>query len=82
MRRVLIVDLDVHQGDGTGDIFRDDASVFTFSMHCGANFPFRKCAGDLDVDLPVGAGDEEYLHCLQAHLPALLRPRGAGPRDV
>ena len=53
-RRVLIVDLDVHQGDGTAAILVGDQEIFTFSMHCGANFPFHKQTSDLDVDLPVG----------------------------
>ncbi|MEX1019724.1 MAG: histone deacetylase [Litorilinea sp.] len=71
-RRILIVDLDVHQGDGTAAIFRDEPQITTFSMHCGANFPFRKHAGDLDVDLPVGMEDADYLATLARHLPDLL----------
>ena len=71
-RRVLIVDLDVHQGDGTASIFAGDPTVFTFSLHCGANFPFRKCAGDLDVALPVGGQDAAYLDALANVLPELL----------
>ncbi|MCB0051743.1 MAG: histone deacetylase, partial [Caldilinea sp.] len=71
-RRVLIVDLDVHQGDGTASILRDDADLVTFSVHCDANFPFRKEASDLDVALPVGADDTTYLAALAAHLPDLL----------
>lgn len=70
--RLLIVDLDVHQGDGTAAIFADDPSVFTFSIHCGKNFPFRKYPGDLDVPLAVGTGDGAYLHALAVHLPGLL----------
>lgn len=70
--RILIVDLDVHQGDGTAAIFAGDPSVFTFSMHCGANFPYRKQTSDLDVELPVGMGDEEYLCRLHGILPDLL----------
>jgi hypothetical protein len=62
--RVLVVDLDVHQGNGTAAIFRDDPTVFTFSMHGGRNFPFRKEASDLDVDLPDGCADEPYLQAL------------------
>jgi len=72
VRRVLIVDLDVHQGDGTASILHGDPSVFTFSMHCEANFPFRKQASDLDVGLPVGTEDDAYLAALAAHLPDLL----------
>ena len=61
VRKVLIVDLDVHQGDGTAVIFQDDSSVFTFSMHCEVNFPGTKQKSDLDVPLPVGMEDDEYL---------------------
>ncbi len=63
--RILVVDLDVHQGNGTAAIFRDDDTVFTFSMHGARNFPFRKEAGDLDVDLPDGCGDADYLAALE-----------------
>ncbi len=66
--RVLVVDLDVHQGNGTAAIFADDPTVFTFSMHGGRNFPFRKEASDLDVDLPDGCGDAPYLQALDAAL--------------
>ena len=72
VRKVLIVDLDVHQGDGTAVIFADDASVFTFSMHCEVNFPGTKQQSDLDVPLPVGMEDEAYLQTLAAYLPDLL----------
>ena len=72
VEQILIVDLDVHQGDGTASIFHGDPTVFTFSMHCGKNFPFRKWPSDLDVALPIGMTDVEYLHMLATHLPALL----------
>lgn len=72
VERVLIVDLDVHQGDGTAAIFAGDHSVFTFSVHCGKNFPFRKQPSDLDIALPVGLADVEYLALLSEHLPRLL----------
>ncbi|MEL7068834.1 MAG: histone deacetylase [Cyanobacteria bacterium J06581_3] len=72
IRTALIVDLDVHQGDGTAFIFQNDPSVFTFSMHCGVNFPGRKQQSDLDVPLPEGMEDEAYLVELRSHLPALL----------
>lgn len=72
VRRVLVVDLDVHQGDGTADILRAEPGAFTFSMHCEANFPVRKVAGDWDIGLPVGLGDEGYLDELSRALPALL----------
>jgi acetoin utilization deacetylase AcuC-like enzyme len=72
IRTALIVDLDVHQGDGTAFIFREDPSVFTFSMHCGVNFPGRKQQSDLDVSLAENTGDEEYLATLRSHLLPLL----------
>lgn len=72
VRRVLIVDLDVHQGDGTACIFRDEPGIFTFSMHCAQNFPGRKQQSDLDVELPVGMDDRAYLAILRDHLPGLL----------
>ena len=70
---VAIVDLDVHQGNGTARIFRDDASVFTLSLHGARNFPFRKEASDLDVDLPDGTGDDAYLHALERALEELAQ---------
>ena len=72
VRQVLIVDLDVHQGDGTAVIFQNDDSVFTFSMHCEVNFPGTKQTSDLDVALPVGMEDEEYLQTLAQYLADLL----------
>jgi acetoin utilization deacetylase AcuC-like enzyme len=66
--RVAVVDCDVHQGNGTAAIFRDDPSVFTFSMHGAHNYPFRKEASDLDVPLDDGMGDDEYLTRLDRHL--------------
>nr|CAD7456082.1 unnamed protein product [Timema tahoe] len=62
--RVLIVDLDVHQGDGTAVIFKDTEHVFTFSMHCEQNFPFRKQKSDLDIGVNKGTGDEQFLRIL------------------
>jgi acetoin utilization deacetylase AcuC-like enzyme len=70
--RALVVDLDVHQGDGTARIFEGDTSVFTFSMHAEKNFPHRKATSDLDIELPDGTGDEAYLEKLGEILPALL----------
>lgn len=67
-RRVVILDCDVHQGDGTAAIFADDPSVFTFSIHGARNFPFRKARSDLDIALPDGTGDEEYLATLEEGL--------------
>ncbi len=72
IRTALIVDLDVHQGDGSAFIFQHDQSVFTFSMHCGVNFPGRKQQSDLDVPLAEGMGDEDYLAVLRSHLFPLL----------
>jgi acetoin utilization deacetylase AcuC-like enzyme len=71
-QRFLVIDLDVHQGDGTAAIFAGDPSVFTFSVHCERNYPARKQAGDLDVGLPAGLGDADYLAAVAAHLPGLL----------
>lgn len=79
IRRALIVDLDVHQGDGTAAIFRGDPDVFTLSVHCGANFPVRKEPSDLDVDLAPGTGDAAYLAALA---PALESALAAGPFDI
>jgi len=71
--QVAVIDLDVHQGNGTARIFQDDASVFTLSLHGEKNFPFRKEAGDLDVGLPDGTGDSDYLDALDAALRAMDR---------
>lgn len=71
-KKILIVDLDVHQGDGTAAIFHRDASVFTFSMHCGINFPSTKQTSDLDLPLREGMEDAEYLTILTTYLPDLL----------
>jgi acetoin utilization deacetylase AcuC-like enzyme len=71
-RRIAIVDLDVHQGNGTASIFGGDESVFTFSMHGEKNFPFKKERSDLDIALPDGTADAAYLEALAAHLPAIL----------
>jgi acetoin utilization deacetylase AcuC-like enzyme len=66
--QVAIIDLDVHQGNGTAHIFRNDASVFTLSIHGEKNFPFQKETGDLDVALPDGTGDVEYMAALEQAL--------------
>ncbi|MBI3569189.1 MAG: histone deacetylase [Gemmatimonadetes bacterium] len=70
--RAAIVDLDVHQGNGTHAIFAGDDRVFTFSMHGGRNYPFRKVPGSLDVELDDGTGDDAYLDALARHLPSAL----------
>lgn len=66
--RILIVDLDVHQGNGTAEIFKNECRVFTFSMHGQKNFPFRKEVSDLDIGLEDGIADEEYLDILEMNL--------------
>jgi acetoin utilization deacetylase AcuC-like enzyme len=63
--RVLVVDCDVHQGDGTAELFADDDETFTVSLHGGANYPFKRATSDLDVDLPNGTGDAAYLAALR-----------------
>ena len=67
-RRILIVDLDVHQGNGTADIFKDDSSVFTFSMHCKSNYPAKKTRSNLDEELDDNLEDKEYLEILKKHI--------------
>lgn len=70
--RILIIDLDVHQGNGTAEIFYNEARVFTFSMHGDKNFPFRKERSDLDIPLEDGITDEQFLRQLDEALPLLL----------
>lgn len=72
IRRAAVIDLDVHQGNGTHHIFADEPLVYTFSMHGGNNYPFRKAAGDLDIELADGTGDDEFLARLDASLPRVL----------
>lgn len=71
-KKILVVDLDVHQGNGTAVIFQDDTSVFTFSMHGAGNYPFKKEDSDLDIALPNGTGDQKYLDILKETLPRLI----------
>ena len=73
IRRACIVDLDVHQGNGTNAVFADDDSVYTFNMHGAKNFPFHKVNGSRDEELTDGMGDDEYLSRLSAALPEVLR---------
>lgn len=75
--RVIVIDCDVHQGNGTASIFRDDTSVFTFSIHGANNYPFRKEESDLDIELGDGTGDRQYLDALQVGLGHALRAAGA-----
>src|SRR5215471_139964 len=72
IRRAAVVDLDVHQGDGTAEIFQNDPDVFTLSIHCESNFPFRKKRSRLDVALQDGVEDDEYLRQLDEALPAIF----------
>lgn len=72
VQKILIVDLDVHQGNGTAHIFQDEPRVFTFSMHGEKNYPLRKERSDLDIGLPDGTGDEVYLSILENQLPRLI----------
>jgi acetoin utilization deacetylase AcuC-like enzyme len=72
VERALVVDCDVHQGNGTAAIFADDPSVFTFSMHQQHNYPPVKPPSDLDLGLENGTGDEEYISLLDKHLPQII----------
>ena len=87
-RRALVVDCDVHQGDGTAQLFADDAETFTLSLHGARNYPFQRIPSDLDVDLATGTGDADYLAALdealdvaipRARARARLLPRGRRP---
>jgi acetoin utilization deacetylase AcuC-like enzyme len=77
--RVWVIDLDVHQGNGTAAIFRDDPTVFTLSIHGEKNFPFRKESSDLDVDLPDGCTDSPYLAALKSALASSWQRQAEGP---
>jgi acetoin utilization deacetylase AcuC-like enzyme len=72
MQRMAIIDCDVHQGNGTAAIFADEPDVFSFSIHGMNNYPLRKVPGSLDIALPDGTGDEEYLHALQPAVSRIL----------
>lgn len=71
-KKILIVDLDVHQGNGTAEIFQENPNVFTFSMHGKSNYPFKKEQSDLDIDLEDGTEDEIYLSILKETFPKLI----------
>ncbi len=77
--RVLVIDLDVHQGNGTAAIFADDPTVFTLSLHGAKNFPARKERSDLDIELPDGCGDDEYLAALEAALAQVGQRHATDP---
>jgi acetoin utilization deacetylase AcuC-like enzyme len=72
IERAAVIDLDVHQGNGTAAIFEGDDAVFTFSMHGERNYPLAKMRSSLDVPLKDGTGDAEYLDTLRQHLPTVL----------
>jgi acetoin utilization deacetylase AcuC-like enzyme len=72
IRRAAVIDLDVHQGNGTAAIFREDPTVFTFSIHEESNYPAIKPPSDLDIGLDTGARGPEYLAALEVHVPAIL----------
>jgi acetoin utilization deacetylase AcuC-like enzyme len=72
VQRLMIIDLDVHQGDATASIFRDEPRVFTLSVHCGSNFPLRKQQSDVDLALGDGLGDDAYLESIGDLIPTLL----------
>lgn len=71
-KKILIIDLDVHQGNGTAKIFENNSAVFTFSMHGQHNYPFHKETSDLDIPLPDGTDNTAYLNILSGTLPKLL----------
>ncbi len=73
VKNILIVDLDVHQGNGTAEIFESDDTVFTFSMHGANNYPFKKEKSDLDIELPDQIDDTLYLKTLKQTLPELIK---------
>ncbi|MGW8267034.1 MAG: histone deacetylase family protein, partial [Longimicrobiales bacterium] len=78
VERVAVVDLDVHHGNGTAAIFAEDPRVFTLSMHQQNNYPAHKPPSDVDVGVPDGTGDEEYLGHLRQHLPAAVEAHDPG----
>ena len=80
--RVWVIDLDVHQGNGTASIFRDDPTVFTLSLHGQKNFPFRKEASDLDVELPDGCADGAYLQALDDALAEAWQRQKQHPPEL
>jgi acetoin utilization deacetylase AcuC-like enzyme len=77
--RIAVIDLDVHQGDGTAQIFSGDDRVYSFSMHAERNYPVRKAKSDLDIALPDGTNDEGYLSALEYALPEVLK---SGKPDI
>lgn len=72
IRKAIVLDCDVHQGNGTASIFAEDPNVFTCSIHCEKNYPFRRCDGDLEIALPEGVEDEVYLAALDSAIQSNL----------
>ena len=72
IRKALVIDCDVHQGDGTAAFFMNEPDVYTFSLHCEANYPHVKQVSDLDIGVPAGTGDAVYLSVLKSHVGPLL----------
>lgn len=72
IQKALVIDLDVHQGNGTAALFQGNENVFTFSMHCKDNYPFRKETSDLDLELPAYTDDKRYLDTLSQYIPHLI----------
>jgi acetoin utilization deacetylase AcuC-like enzyme len=70
--KILIIDLDVHQGNGTAEIFQNNPNVFTFSVHGKTNYPFKKEVSDLDIPLPDGTSDDAYLEIISEFVPKLI----------
>ena len=70
-KKILIIDLDVHQGNGNSEIFKNDPNILTFSMHCASNYPAKKSKSDIDIDLKDGMEDEEYINILHKNLKEL-----------
>ncbi len=75
MRTALVIDCDVHQGDGTAAFFQGDSDIFTFSLHCEANYPPTKEVSDLDIGVPAGTSDDIYLSVVESHVGPLLDAR-------
>lgn len=72
LKKILIIDLDVHQGNGTAEIFQNNSKVFTFSVHGKSNYPFKKEVSDLDIALEDNTSDLDYLNCIEYHVPRLI----------
>jgi acetoin utilization deacetylase AcuC-like enzyme len=72
VKKVLVIDCDVHQGDGTAAFFQSEPDVYTFSLHCEANYPHAKEVSDLDIGVPAGTGDDVYLSVVESHVGPLL----------